>query len=73
MFNAGSGQFYGDNEKNKYDLQSKVEPQSPYGVAKAAGYWFTKIFRKKYNLFCCTGILFNHESSLRSKEFVTKK
>jgi len=73
VFNAGSGQFYGDNERNKYDLQSKVEPQSPYGVAKAAGYWFTQIFRKKYNLFCCTGILFNHESSLRSKEFVTKK
>ena len=73
LFNAGSGQFYGDNKKNKYNLNSKIDPQSPYGISKAAGYWLIKIFRKNYNIFCCTGILFNHESSLRSDEFVTKK
>jgi GDPmannose 4,6-dehydratase len=73
VFNSGSGQFYGDNKKNKYNLESKIEPQSPYGVSKAAGYWLTKIYREKYNLFSCTGVLFNHESTLRSKEFVTKK
>ena len=73
VFNSGSGQFYGDNKKNKYHLESKIEPQSPYGVSKAAGYWLTKIYREKYDLFCCTGVLFNHESVLRSKEFVTKK
>ncbi len=73
LFNAGSGQFYGDNQKNFYDLNSKIEPQSPYGVSKAAAYWLIKIYREKYNIFCCTGILFNHESPLRSKEFVTKK
>lgn len=73
LFNAGSGQFYGDNKFNKYNLKSKIDPQSPYGVSKAAGYWLVKIFRKNYGIFCCTGILFNHESSLRSNEFVTKK
>ncbi len=73
LFNAGSGQFYGDNKKNFYNIHSKIEPQSPYGVSKAAAYWLIKIYREKYNIFCCTGILFNHESPLRSKEFVTKK
>tara|TARA_X000000950_G_scaffold129114_1_gene161275 strand:+ start:5969 stop:6928 length:960 start_codon:yes stop_codon:yes gene_type:complete len=73
LFNAGSGQFYGDNKKNFYNIHSKIEPQSPYGVSKAAAYWLIKIYREKYNIYCCTGILFNHESPLRSKEFVTKK
>ena len=65
LFNAGSGQFYGDNKSNKYNLNSKIDPQSPYGVSKAAAYWFVKIFRENYDIFCCTGVLFNHESSLR--------
>ncbi len=73
LFNAGSGQFYGDNKKNFYNINSKIEPQSPYGVSKAAAYWLIRIYRKKYDIYCCTGILFNHESPLRSKEFVTKK
>ena len=73
LFNAGSGQFYGNNKKNTYRLSSKINPQSPYGVAKASSYWFTKIYREHYNIFCCTGVLFNHESPLRSDEFVTKK
>ena len=73
LFNAGSGQFYGDNKKNFYNINSKIEPQSPYGVSKAAAFWLTKIYREKYGIYCCTGILFNHESPLRSKEFVTKK
>ena len=73
LFNAGSGQFYGDNKKNFYNINSKIDPQSPYGVSKAAAYWLVKIYREKYNIYCCTGILFNHESPLRSKEFVTKK
>ena len=73
LFNAGSGQFFGDNKNNFYDINSKIDPQSPYGVSKAAAYWLVKIYREKYNIYCCTGILFNHESPLRSKEFVTKK
>ena len=73
LFNAGSGQFYGDNKKNFYNINSKIDPQSPYGVSKAAAYWLIKIYREKYDIYCCTGILFNHESPLRSEEFVTKK
>jgi GDPmannose 4,6-dehydratase len=73
VFNSGSGQFYGDNKDNTYNLKSRIEPQSPYGVSKAAGYFLVKIYREKHNIFCCTGVLFNHESALRSKEFVTKK
>ena len=73
LFNAGSGQFYGNNNKNFYNINSKIEPQSPYGVSKAAAYWLIKIYRERYNIYCCTGILFNHESPLRAKEFVTKK
>ena len=73
IFNSGSGQFFGNNKKNTYKVNSKIMPQSPYGVAKAAGYWITKIYRENFGLYCCTGILFNHESPLRSNEFVTKK
>ena len=73
LFNAGSGQSYGDNKKNTYGINSKIDPVSPYGVSKAAAYWIVKIFRENYNIFCCTGVLFNHESPLRSDEFVTKK
>ncbi len=73
LFNAGSGQFFGDNKKNSYNIHSKIEPKSPYGISKAAAFWLTKTYRENFNIFCCTGILFNHESPLRSKEFVTKK
>ena len=73
LFNAGSAQFYGNNKNYKYNLKSKIEPQSVYGISKAAGYWLVKIYREKYNMNCCTGILFNHESILRPDEVVTKK
>ena len=73
VFNAASGQFFGNFKNKLYNENSKIAPQSPYGVAKAAGYYYTKIYRESYNLFTCSGILFNHESPLRSKEFVTKK
>ncbi len=48
-------------------------PRSPYGVAKAYGHWITVNYRESYNMFACSGILFNHESPLRGKEFVTRK
>ena len=73
VFNACSGQMYGNKRKNFFNINSKIDPQSPYAVSKASGYWFTKIYRENYNMFCCSGILFNHESPLRSDEFVTKK
>jgi GDPmannose 4,6-dehydratase len=73
IFNATSGQIFGNKKINHYSENSLIEPQSPYGVAKAAGYWFTKIYRETHGLYSCSGILFNHESPLRSKDFVTKK
>ena len=48
-------------------------PRSPYGVAKLYGHWITKNYRESYGLFACSGILFNHESERRGKEFVTRK
>ena len=73
VFNAVSGQFYGNRKNNIYNEKSSIDPQSPYGVSKASSYWLTKIFREWYGIKCCSGILFNHESPLRSDEFVTKK
>jgi len=73
IFNASSGQIFGNKKINHYSENSLVDPQSPYGVAKASGFWFTKIFRQTHDLYSCSGILFNHESPLRSEHFVTKK
>ncbi len=73
VFNAVSGQIYGNRKNNIYNEKSYIEPQSPYGVSKASSFWLTKIFREWYGVKCCSGILFNHESPLRSDEFVTKK
>ena len=53
--------------------QTPFYPRSPYGVAKVYGHWITINYRESYNIFACTGILFNHESPLRGKEFVTRK
>ncbi len=73
VFNAVSGQFYGNRKKNIYNEKSYISPQSPYAVSKASSFWLAKIFREWYGIKCCSGILFNHESPLRSNEFVTKK
>ena len=73
VFNAVSGQFFENRKNNIYNEKSYIAPQSPYGVSKASSFWLTKIFREWYGIKCCSGILFNHESPLRSNEFVTKK
>ena len=73
MFNAASGQFFGNQKDNFFNENSLILPQSPYGISKATSFWFTKIFRETYDMHVCTGILFNHESPLRASEFVTKK
>ena len=73
VFNAVSGQFYENRKNNINNEKSYIAPQSPYGVSKASSFWLTKIFREWYGIKCCSGILFNHESPLRSNEFVTKK
>ena len=73
IFNAASAQFFGNHKNNFYNENSLILPQSPYGISKASAFWFTKFFREVHGLYACSGILFNHESPLRSKEFVTKK
>jgi len=73
IFNAVSGQFYGNRKNNIYNEKSYISPQSPYAVSKASSFWLSKIFREWYGVNSCSGILFNHESPLRSDEFVTKK
>jgi GDPmannose 4,6-dehydratase len=73
LFNAGSGQVFGDHKNKSYSIDSRADPQSPYGTSKAASFSIVKIYRENYGIFCCTGVLFNHESCLRSEKFVTKK
>ena len=73
FFNAGSGECFGSTSSAPANEGSVFNPQSPYAAAKAAAAWQVRIYRRSYNLFACTGILFNHESPLRAKHFVTKK
>ncbi len=72
LFFAGSSEIFG-NTKIKADLNHKQNPQSPYGIAKQTSLNLVKMYREQYNLSCVTGILFNHESPFRQKDFVTQK
>jgi len=73
LYNAGSGDCFGNINGQSADENTPLRPRSPYGVAKAAAYWQISNYREAYNLFACTGILFNHESYLRPEQFVTMK
>lgn len=73
FYQASSSEMYGDNKLPFQDEQTRFNPSSPYAVAKVFGHYITKNYRTAYNLFLCSGILFNHESPLRGEEFVTKK
>lgn len=70
--NAGSGECFGDSDVAVNEL-SVLQPQSPYAIAKAAASLFVTTYRKSYDLFACSAILFNHESPFRGDKFVTKK
>ena len=72
FYNAGSSECFG-NIETVADETTPFRPRSPYAVAKASAYWQVATYREAYNLFCCTGILFNHESPLRPERFVTQK
>jgi GDPmannose 4,6-dehydratase len=72
-YNACSSECFGDTGGNKADELTPFKPLSPYGIAKLASFHQTANYRSSYNLFACSGILFNHESTLRATRFVTRK
>jgi GDPmannose 4,6-dehydratase len=73
LYNAGSSECFGDTHGYPANEKTSFNPRSPYGVAKASAFWLVNNYREAYNLYACTGILFNHESSLRPSHFVTQK
>lgn len=73
FYNAGSSECFGNTEGVPANENTPFRPRSPYGVAKSAAFWEVANYREAYNLYACTGILFNHESPLRPKRFVTRK
>jgi len=73
MYFAGSSEMFGKVLKMPQNEKTPFYPKSIYGISKVAGFNLTRNYREVYNLFCCSGILFNHESPRRGFEFVTKK
>jgi GDPmannose 4,6-dehydratase len=73
LFSAGSTECFGDTKGEPANESTAFHPRSPYAVAKSTAYWQVANYRQAYNLFCCTGILANHESPLRPRRFVTQK
>jgi GDPmannose 4,6-dehydratase len=73
FYQASSSEMFGSVREEPQTELTPFWPRSPYGVAKVYGHWITINFRESYKLFACCGILFNHESPLRGKEFVTRK
>jgi len=73
MYNASSGECFGDTHGCAADEDTPFRPRSPYAVAKAAAFWEVANYREAYNLHASSGILFNHESFLRPSRFVTQK
>ena len=73
FYNAGSSECFGDIGDHPADEQTPFRPRSPYAVAKATAFWQVANYREAYNIFACSGILFNHESPLRPQRFVTQK
>jgi GDPmannose 4,6-dehydratase len=73
FYQASSSEMFGRVTTDMQNEQTPFWPRSPYGVAKVYGHWITINYRESYGLFACSGILFNHESPLRGKQFVTRK
>jgi len=73
LFSAGSSECFGDTQEQPADEATAFHPRSPYAVAKSTAFWQVANYRDAYGIFCCTGILANHESPLRPKRFVTQK
>ena len=73
LYQASTSEMYGNSSAKKQNERTNFEPTSPYAISKLYAHWMINLYRDAYGLFCCSGILFNHESPLRGKEFVTKK
>ena len=73
VYQASTSELYGKVEEVPQNENPPFHPYSPYAVAKLYGYWIVKEYREAYNMFCCSGILFNHESERRGETFVTRK
>jgi GDPmannose 4,6-dehydratase len=73
IYQASTSELYGKVQEIPQTETTPFYPRSPYGVAKLYGYWIVKNYRESYDMFCCSGILFNHESPRRGYNFVTKK
>ena len=73
FYQASTSEMFGLVQAIPQTETTPFYPRSPYGVAKLYGHWFTKNYRESYDLYACSGILFNHESERRGKEFVTRK
>jgi len=73
FYQASSSEMFGKVQEIPQTEKTPFYPRSPYGVAKVYGHWITVNYRESYNLFACSGILFNHESPRRGLEFVTRK
>ena len=73
IYQASTSELYGKVEEVPQNENTPFHPYSPYAVAKLYGYWIVKEYREAYDMFCCSGILFNHESERRGETFVTRK
>ena len=73
FYQASSSEMFGKVQEVPQKESTPFYPRSPYGVAKVYGHWITVNYRESYNMYCCSGILFNHESERRGREFVTRK
>jgi len=73
FYQASSSEMFGKVQEVPQREETPFYPRSPYGVAKVYGHWITVNYRESYNMYCVSGILFNHESERRGKEFVTRK
>lgn len=73
FYQASTSEMFGKAQQIPQNEQTQFYPRSPYGISKLFGHWMTVNYRESYNMFACSGILFNHESPLRGEEFVTRK
>lgn len=73
IYQASTSELYGKVEEVPQNENTPFHPYSPYAIAKQYGFWIVKEYREAYNMYCCSGILFNHESERRGETFVTRK